>query len=209
MQDLFNLSGKVAIVTGTSRGLGQYDLFNLSGKVAIVTGTSRGLGQYFARALAKAGADLVITSRELSRLTEFKQEIESLGRRALAVQLDVLSQSDIDNMVQMTIKEYGKIDILVNNAGLKKAKHRSYTAGLGHHIGYQSQRQLFLRPGSCQGDDKTKPRRRRVCKTPPSGGQDNKRRFVHLCLRYGGHHSLYRKSGGYPVNDKKSGCGMG
>ncbi len=94
------------------------DLFNLSGKVAIVTGTSRGLGQYFARALAKAGADLVITSREISRLAEFKQEIESLGRRALAVQLDVLSQSDIDNMVQMTIKEYGKIDILVNNAGL-------------------------------------------------------------------------------------------
>jgi gluconate 5-dehydrogenase len=94
------------------------DLFNLSGKVAIVTGTSRGLGQYFARALAKAGADLVITSRDLSKLTEFKQEIESLGRKALAVQLDVLSQSDIDNMVQATIKEYGKIDILVNNAGL-------------------------------------------------------------------------------------------
>jgi NAD(P)-dependent dehydrogenase (short-subunit alcohol dehydrogenase family) len=94
------------------------DLFNLSGKVAIVTGTSRGLGQYFARALAKAGADLVITSRDLSRLTEFKKEIESLGRKALAVKLDVLSQSDIDNMVQATIKEYGKIDILVNNAGL-------------------------------------------------------------------------------------------
>ncbi|MHC4584335.1 MAG: SDR family NAD(P)-dependent oxidoreductase [Planctomycetota bacterium] len=94
------------------------DLFNLSGKVAIVTGASRGLGQYFARALAKAGADLVITSRDLSRLTEFKKEIESLGRKALAVKLDVLSQSDIDNMVQATIKEYGKIDILVNNAGL-------------------------------------------------------------------------------------------
>ncbi len=94
------------------------DLFNLCGKVAIVTGTSRGLGQYFARALAKAGADLVITSRDVSRLTEFKQEIESLGRKALAVQLDVLSQSDIDNMVQAAIKEYGKIDILVNNAGL-------------------------------------------------------------------------------------------
>ncbi len=94
------------------------DLFNLSGKVAIVTGTSRGLGQYFARALATAGADLVITSRDLSRLTGFKQEIESLGRKALAVKLDVLSQSDIDNMVQATIKEYGKIDILVNNAGL-------------------------------------------------------------------------------------------
>jgi NAD(P)-dependent dehydrogenase (short-subunit alcohol dehydrogenase family) len=94
------------------------ELFSLSGKVAIVTGTSRGLGQYFARALAKAGADLVITSRKLSRLTEFKKEIESLGRKALAVQLDVLSQIDIKNMVQATIKEYGKIDILVNNAGL-------------------------------------------------------------------------------------------
>jgi len=98
------------------------DLFNLSGKVAIVTGTSRGLGQYFARALAGAGADLVVTSRELSRLTEFKREIESLGRKALAVQLDVLSQSDIENMVQTTIKEYGKIDILVNNAGLNIRK---------------------------------------------------------------------------------------
>lgn len=94
------------------------DLFNLSGKVAIVTGTSRGLGQYFAKALAKAGADLVITSRELSRLTEFKQEIESLGRKALSVQMDVLSQGDIENMVHTAIDEYGKIDILVNNAGL-------------------------------------------------------------------------------------------
>lgn len=94
------------------------DLFDLSGKTAIVTGTSRGLGQYFARALAKAGADLVITSRDPSKLTEFKKEIESLGRKALPVQLDVLSQSDIENMVRLAIKEYGKIDILVNNAGL-------------------------------------------------------------------------------------------
>ncbi|MHC4752108.1 MAG: SDR family NAD(P)-dependent oxidoreductase, partial [Planctomycetota bacterium] len=98
------------------------DFFDLSGKVAIITGASRGLGQYFSRALAKAGANLVITSRKLSSLTEFKQEIESLGRKALAVQLDVLSQSDIENMVQMTIKEYGKIDILVNNAGLNIRK---------------------------------------------------------------------------------------
>jgi len=98
------------------------NLFDLSGKVAIVTGTSRGLGQYFARALAKAGADLVITSRKLSGLTGFKQEVESLGRKALPVQLDVLSQSDIENMVHAAIKEYGKIDILVNNAGLNIRK---------------------------------------------------------------------------------------
>jgi NAD(P)-dependent dehydrogenase (short-subunit alcohol dehydrogenase family) len=94
------------------------DLFDLSGKVAIVTGASRGLGQYFSRALAKAGADLVITSRTLSSLTDFKTEIESLGRKALAIQVDVLSQSDIENTVRMAIEEYGKIDILVNNAGL-------------------------------------------------------------------------------------------
>jgi NAD(P)-dependent dehydrogenase (short-subunit alcohol dehydrogenase family) len=98
------------------------ELFDLSQKVAIVTGTSRGLGQYFGRALAKSGADLVITSRDLSSLTKFKQEIESLGRKALPVQLDVLSQSDIENMVRMTINEYGKIDILVNNAGLNIRK---------------------------------------------------------------------------------------
>jgi len=94
------------------------DLFDLSGKVAVVTGTSRGLGQYFARALAKAGADLVITSRELPRLTDFKQEIESLGKKALPVKLDVLSQNDIEKMVRAAVEEYGKIDILVNNAGL-------------------------------------------------------------------------------------------
>jgi len=94
------------------------ELFDLTGKVAIVTGTSRGIGQYFARALAKAGADLIITSRDISRLDNFKEEIESLGRKALPVKLDVLLQSDIEKMVRTAISEYGKIDILVNNAGL-------------------------------------------------------------------------------------------
>ena len=94
------------------------NLFDLSGKVAVVTGTSRGLGQYFGRALAQAGADLVITSRDKSRLVEFKEEIEGMGRRALPVKLDVLSESDIEGMVRTAINEYGKIDILVNNAGL-------------------------------------------------------------------------------------------
>ena len=95
-----------------------HELFDLSGKVAVVTGASRGLGQYFGRALAGAGADLVITSRTLASLSEFKQEIESLGRKALAFQVDVLSESDIDDMVRAAVAEYGKIDILVNNAGL-------------------------------------------------------------------------------------------
>jgi len=93
-------------------------LFDLSGKVAIVTGTSRGLGQYFGRALARAGADLVITSRDASRLTQFQEEIEALGRKALPVKLDVLNPGDIENMVKAAMDEYGRIDILVNNAGL-------------------------------------------------------------------------------------------
>ena len=72
--------------------------FDLTGKVAIVTGASRGLGQYFGRALARAGADLVITSREESALEDFKREVENLGRRALALPLDVRNYESIQKM---------------------------------------------------------------------------------------------------------------
>jgi gluconate 5-dehydrogenase len=93
------------------------DLFNLTGKVAVVTGTSRGLGQYMARALAAAGADLVITSRQPGTLRQFQAEIESLGRKALALPLDVREQESIRQMADAAAAHYGKIDILVNNAG--------------------------------------------------------------------------------------------
>jgi NAD(P)-dependent dehydrogenase (short-subunit alcohol dehydrogenase family) len=92
-------------------------LFDLSGQVAIVTGTSRGLGQYSARALAKAGADLVITSRRRESLAAFKAEIEALGRRAVALELDVRNEKSIENMVVEAEAAYGQIHILVNNAG--------------------------------------------------------------------------------------------
>ena len=98
------------------------DLFDLTGRVAVVTGASRGLGQYFGRALAKAGADLVITARKKEDLAEFQSEIESLGRKAFAVELDVHSQDSIKNMVASAIDHYGKIDILVNNAGCNVRK---------------------------------------------------------------------------------------
>lgn len=91
--------------------------FDLSGKIAIVTGASRGLGQYFGRALARAGADLVITSRNPDSLVPFKAEIEALGRNALPVQLEVRDYDSIQKMVERALDEYGKIDILVNNAG--------------------------------------------------------------------------------------------
>jgi NAD(P)-dependent dehydrogenase (short-subunit alcohol dehydrogenase family) len=96
--------------------------FDLAGKVAIVTGASRGLGQYFGRALARAGADLVITSRHREALEPFKEEIEALGRKAVPLQLDVRHYDSIQNMVEAAYKAYGKIDILVNNAGCNVRK---------------------------------------------------------------------------------------
>lgn len=98
------------------------NVFDLSGKVALVTGTSRGLGQYFGRALAKAGADLIITSRNLESLNEFKSEIESLGRKAVPIELDVRDHNSIQDMAKAAEKAYGRIDILVNNAGCNVRK---------------------------------------------------------------------------------------
>ena len=97
-------------------------LFDLTGKVAIVTGTSRGLGQYLGRALARAGADLVLTSREPARLQPFQEEIQALGRRALPLALDVRQQESIEQMVAAAAAHYGKLDILVNNAGCNVRK---------------------------------------------------------------------------------------
>jgi NAD(P)-dependent dehydrogenase (short-subunit alcohol dehydrogenase family) len=96
--------------------------FDLSGRVAVVTGASRGLGQYFGRALARAGADLVITSRTLDSLLPFRKEIEDLGRKAVPVELDVRNHASIQRMAESAEQAYGKIDILVNNAGCNVRK---------------------------------------------------------------------------------------
>jgi gluconate 5-dehydrogenase len=93
------------------------NLFDLTGKVAVITGASRGLGQYMGRALARAGADLVITSRSAGTLAPFKAEIEALGRKALPLPLDVRDPESIRKMADGAAAHYGKIDILVNNAG--------------------------------------------------------------------------------------------
>lgn len=97
-------------------------LFDLGGQVAIVTGTSRGLGQYFARALARAGADLVITSRKLDTLAPFEKEIKALGRRVVSLELDVTNQQSIEKMVRDAEAACGQIHILVNNAGCNRRK---------------------------------------------------------------------------------------
>jgi len=96
--------------------------FDLTGKVALVTGASRGLGQYFGRARARAGADLVITSRDAAALGSFQTEIEALGRQAFPLELDVRNYESIQKMAKAAAAHYGKLDILVNNAGCNVRK---------------------------------------------------------------------------------------
>ena len=92
-------------------------LFNLTGKTALVTGASRGLGKAFALALARAGADVAITSRTLSSLTDTRRAIEALGRRCRTIELDVRSEESITEAVFLAHAHFGRVDILVNNAG--------------------------------------------------------------------------------------------
>lgn len=98
------------------------ELFDLSGRVAMVTGASRGLGRHMALALAKAGADLVITSRDASHLTAVESEIKAARRQVLSQVLDVRSLESIQQMVAAAEKFYGHLDILVNNAGCNVRK---------------------------------------------------------------------------------------
>ncbi len=97
-------------------------MFNLKGRVAVVTGASSGLGKQISMALAKQGADLVILARRIERLEEFKIELEKEGVKVLPVKCDVTSTEDIDNACSAAVKEFGKVDILVNCAGSSKDK---------------------------------------------------------------------------------------
>ncbi|MBV6756179.1 SDR family NAD(P)-dependent oxidoreductase [Rhodococcus opacus] len=94
------------------------DLFSLEGKVALVTGGSRGLGRRMVLAFAAAGAHVIVTSRKAEACKEVAKEVEALGRRALAVGCHVGKWDDIDALVDAAYGEFGKVDILVNNAGM-------------------------------------------------------------------------------------------
>lgn len=97
-------------------------MFNLSGKTALVTGASRGLGRGFALCLAKAGADVAVTSRSNDTLESIVSEIEALGRRCIPIAMDVREQESIVAGVALAEESLGSIDILVNNAGCNVRK---------------------------------------------------------------------------------------
>jgi gluconate 5-dehydrogenase len=98
------------------------NFFDLTGKVALVTGASRGLGQYFGRALALAGADLIITARKREDTDAFAAEITALGRRVVGLELDVRDEASIRKMGEEAQAAFGQVDVLVNNAGCNVRK---------------------------------------------------------------------------------------
>lgn len=93
------------------------EMFGLSGKVAIVTGGGRGIGEFISRGMAEAGASVVIASRKLENCQKVVGEIHKLGAKAMALKCDLQNEEDIGNLVDATIKEFKRIDILVNNSG--------------------------------------------------------------------------------------------
>ena len=97
-------------------------MFNLKGRVAVITGASSGLGKQMARGFAEAGANLVILARRKDRLDELKNQLEPLGVRVFPIMCDVTSTDDINNAAAMAEEVFGKVDILVNCAGSSKDK---------------------------------------------------------------------------------------
>ncbi len=96
-------------------------LFDFTGKIALVTGGSRGLGYQMAKALAARGADLIIASRKMDACEAVAEEIRSLGRRALPFAAHVGKWADCDALLDAVYAEFGRLDILVNNAGMSPA----------------------------------------------------------------------------------------
>ena len=95
-------------------------MFNLKGRVAVISGASSGLGKQMSKAFANQGADLVILARRIEKLEELKEELEKKGVKVLALKCDVTSSEDINNAASKVKEVYGRVDILVNCAGSAK-----------------------------------------------------------------------------------------
>lgn len=94
----------------------------LQGKVALVTGAAQGIGRAIALLLAQKGADIVVSDINLEKAEEAAKEIEALGRRAMAIKVNVADANDVEHMVGTILEKFGQIDILVNNAGIARDK---------------------------------------------------------------------------------------
>lgn len=105
------------------------DLFDLKGRVAVVSGASSGLGKRFAEVLANHGADVAILARRLDKLKENAALIEAAGGRCLPLQCDVTNEANVAGAVKQIIAHFGKIDILVNNAGIALGTKAEETTG--------------------------------------------------------------------------------
>lgn len=93
-------------------------LFALQGRVALITGASRGIGAAIARGYAQAGADVVITARSVEKLEQLAGAIQAAGREALVVPADITVATDVARLVRVATDTFGRIDVLVNNAGI-------------------------------------------------------------------------------------------
>ena len=102
--------------------MAELSLFDLTGQTALVTGASRGIGQEIAVALARAGADVAITARDVTSLTACASEIAKLGRKAVPLALDVRDVAQVDKAIGAAAEQLGGLSILVNNAGIEEVK---------------------------------------------------------------------------------------
>jgi NAD(P)-dependent dehydrogenase (short-subunit alcohol dehydrogenase family) len=91
--------------------------FDLTGRTAVVTGATRGLGRAFARALAEAGADIVAVGRDEVAAAEVEQELADIGRRSQTVIADITSRPEVERVLAAAVAQFGAVDVLVNNAG--------------------------------------------------------------------------------------------
>ena len=141
----------------TGRHMKNLPVFDLTGKVAVITGGCTGIGREIAEGLAEAGCNIVICSRNYETCVQACEEIAALGAAVLPIRCDVTRSDDIKNLVRETLREMGGIDILVNNAGVEgkeKPLLEMSDEDWGHRYESEPQRGIPLFPCGCERNDR-------------------------------------------------------